>query len=376
MASTARKTRVLWLVKGLGPGGAEVLLVSTARVADMSRFHFEAAYVLPWKDKLVPRLEALGVATHCLGRRTADLRWLLALRRLLVRGHYDVVHLHSPLVAGVARLVIRTLPSGRRPAVVSTEHNTWSSFALPTRLLNALLFRTDAKRFAVSEDVRQSVWPSLRRDVETLVHGVVLDDAVTSRSRRADVRRQLAIGDDDVLIATVANYRAQKAYPDLLVAAATVVAQQPRARFIAVGQGPLEAEITARHAELGLGDRFELLGYRADVVDLLSASDVFTLASVHEGFPIALMEALVAGVPVVATSVGGIPDAVVSGVNGLLVPPGQPAALASALLEMVSDDDLRAACAQGALVTGADFDIRNAVRHLEATYEQVARQAG
>lgn len=372
--STAGATRVLWLVKGLGPGGAEMLLVSSARVADLQRFHFEAAYVLPWKDRLVPRLEALGIATHCLGRRTADLRWVLALRALLVRGRFDVVHLHSPLVAGVARLVVRTLPRSRRPAVVSTEHNTWSSFALPTRLLNALLCLGDAQRFAVSEDVRQSVWPALRGGVQTLVHGVVLEDAAASRDRREAVRRELGVADGEVLIVTVANYRAQKSYPDLLQAAATVLAEQPRARFIAVGQGPLEADIVARHAELGLGDRFRLLGYRADVSDLLGASDVFTLASVHEGFPIALMEALAAGVPVVATAVGGIPDAVVPGVNGLLAPAGQPQELAAALARMVGDDALRTACAAGALRTGAGFDIRHAVRRLEQAYTAAAAQ--
>ena len=139
----------------------------------------------------------------------------------------------------------------------------------------------------------------------------------------------------------------------------------PRARFLAVGQGPQEAEVVAQHAELGLGDRFQLLGYRSDVMDVLSACDVFALASLHEGFPIALMEAMAMGVPLVATSVGGVPDAVVDGVNGLVVEPGRPDDLAAALVRMTSDDELRARCAAATLGARDAFDIRTAVRTIE-----------
>ncbi|MBA2327017.1 MAG: hypothetical protein H0V95_10295, partial [Actinobacteria bacterium] len=101
---------VLWLIKGLGPGGAEHLLVSTARVVDRSRFRFTAAYLLDWKDALVAPLEAEGVDVCCLGVTDGrDLRWAVRLRRFLRQHHFDVVHVHSPLVAAVARLVLLTL---------------------------------------------------------------------------------------------------------------------------------------------------------------------------------------------------------------------------------------------------------------------------
>lgn len=371
MPNGSPRIRVLWLVKGLGPGGAETLLVSAARVADHERFRYDVAYLLPWKSQLVPRLTAAGARVHLLGRSASDLRWVLALRRLVLRERYDVLHLHSPLVAGVARLLVLTLPRRKRPVVVSTEHNTWSSYAWPTRILNALLHTRDAKRYAVSHDVEHSIWPHARQGVEVLVHGLVLDDAAADRPHRDSVRGRLGVGPKDVLIGTVANYREQKGYPDLLAAAAAVLREEPRARFIAVGQGPLEQEIKARHAALELGGRFRLLGFREDVLDILSACDVFALASLHEGFPIAVMEAMAMGVPVVATSVGGVPDAVQPGLNGFIVPPGRPHELAAALLEMVSDDDLRRRCAAAALDSGQQYDIRHAVRHLEDVYEHL-----
>ena len=119
----------------------------------------------------------------------------------------------------------------------------------------------------------------------------------------------LGVADDEILIGTVANLRATKGYPDLLVAAPRrSCAGSPTARFVAVGRGPLEDELRAQHAQLGLGDRFEFLGFRPDAVRVMSAFDVFCLPSHHEGLPIALMEALALGLPVVATGSAASPS--------------------------------------------------------------------
>ncbi len=155
--SPSGPVRVLWLVKGLGPGGAEQLLVSSARVADHSRFTYHAAYVRPDKDQLVPQLAASGVpATLLGGGRWGQLWWPWRLRRLIAG--FDVVHAHSPLVAGVARVAARTIPAGRRPVTVSTEHNVWANFSPPTRMLNAVTAGLDERRWAVSDEVRRSMW--------------------------------------------------------------------------------------------------------------------------------------------------------------------------------------------------------------------------
>lgn len=363
------RTKVLWLVKGLGPGGAETLLLSMARVADHDRFAYEAAYLLPWKDHLVERLRLERVGVHCLqASRLLDPRWVLRLRALLRSGDYDVVHLHSPLVAGVARLVVRTLPRSCRPRIVSTEHNTWWSFSPATRWLNALLYRRDDVRFAVSNEVLSTIWPRLRQSVEVLVHGLVLEDVDAARAARPGMRGELGVDEDTVVIGTVANFRAQKGYPDLLAAAAQVLAKRNDVLFVAVGQGPLEDEVRRRHAELGLGNRFRLLGYREDVPRVLAACDVFVLASLHEGFPVAVMEALASGVPLVATSVGGVPDAVVDGVHGFTVPPSNPDLLAERLLQLAADAELRQRFAVAAREAGRQFDISVAVGRLEDAY--------
>ena len=362
--------RVLWLVKGLGVGGAERLLLAAAAVHDRAAFAIEAAYVVGAKDQLVAGLEAKGVPVTLLGTG-AGLGWVRALRAELASGRFDVVHVHSPLLAGVARLAGRTVPRRRRPLLVTTEHNGWSTFALPTRLLNALTVALDDATLAVSEETRASFWwPRTRRRTQVVVHGVDLAAIRQASGERDEVRRQLGLSPGDVAVLTVANYRRQKAWPDLLAAARDVVDRGLPVRFLAVGQGPLESEVVALHARLGLADHMTLLGRRDDVPRLLAAADVFLLASTYEGYPVAVMEALGAGLPVVATAVGGVVDAV-DAAAGVLVAPGRPDLLAAALAGVIDDPAERARLAAGATVAGRRYDIAHAAAVTEDLYRRL-----
>ncbi|HEX2699142.1 MAG TPA: glycosyltransferase [Acidimicrobiales bacterium] len=369
-----RRLRVLWLVKGLGIGGAERLLVAGAGARDEAGFAIEAAYVVPVKSQLVGDLEERGVPVTCLGGGRPG-AWVPRLRALLVSGRFDVVHVHSPLLAGTTRLAVRTLPKRRRPAIVTTEHNGWSTFTLTTRLLNAFTAPLDDATIAVSEETRASMWwPGTRRRTAVLVHGVDLDTLRSARRHRAAVRRQLGLVDDDVAVMTVANYREQKAWPDLLAAARAVIDRGLPVRFVTVGQGPLQAEIEALHRRLELGDRVLLLGRRDDVPSLLAAADVFVLASTYEGYPLAVMEALGAGLPVVATAVGGVVDAVGPD-SGVLVPPGRPDLLAEAVARVATDPGERARLAAGAARAGDAYDVATAVAATETIYRRIAPPA-
>lgn len=369
---TERPIRVLWAIKGLGPGGAEQLLVSSARVADHHRFRYAVAFVRPDKDQLLPALAEAGVESTLLsGGRVGTWLWPWRLRALM--GNFDIVHAHSPLLAGIARLAARTLPRGKRPVTVSTEHNVWGNFAFPTRLLNAITAKLDARRWAVSHEVRRSMWPALRRDTQVLIHGIVQDSPPVASGTRERVRRDLGLDDDAVVSLTVANLRKEKDYPNLLKAARIALAENPRLVMLAVGQGPLLDEITELSMELGFGDRFRILGYRRDVPELLAASDIFTLSSAHEGLPVSIMEAMDAGLPVVATTVGGVPEAVADGVSGILVPPHDPESLASALVAMATDPELRARMGTEAKTRATQFDIRTAVAEQQSAYAELVR---
>jgi glycosyltransferase involved in cell wall biosynthesis len=367
-----RPIRVLSLIKGLSLGGAERLLSLMAEFRDRDAFRYEAAYLLPWKDGLVDQFQADGVPVHCLeGGREWDIRWVSRLRRLVRDRRYDVVHVHSPYVAGLARLGLKSLSPRLRPRLVYTEHLPWWGYRRPTRLLNRLTYRLDDANLAVSRTVRESVHPRLRHRVDVVIHGIAPQRIREHRRHRDDVRRELGVKPGEILVGTVAHLTRQKGYPVLLEAAQRLVERGLPVRFMAVGRGPEEVRIRETHERLALGDRFQFLGFRPDAIRLMSAFDIFVLASWYEGLPVTVMEALTLGIPPVATRVGGTPEVITSGVEGLLVPPGRPDELGAAIASLARAPDLRREMSRAAMQRASTFDIEAATRKVEATYRSV-----
>jgi glycosyltransferase involved in cell wall biosynthesis len=305
------RVKVLWLIKGLGPGGAEKLLVTHARFGDHQIFEYSAAYFVPWKDQIVPELADFGVEATCLGTgRDADIRWVFRLWLHLWKGRFDVVHVHSPQPAAATRVLVKLLPKKRRPRLVYTEHNEWGKHRRSTRWMNQHTMRWAGRVFAVSKGVARSM--NGGDDVEVLYHGIDME-AVQATTDRLGVREELGISNDAFVIGTVANLRWEKGYDVLLKAARRLLLESKTGTntwFLSVGQGPLEDELMVLHDQFGLGDRFRFLGYRGDATRVMSTFDVFCLASRHEGLPVVLMEAAALGIPIVATDVGGIREVV------------------------------------------------------------------
>lgn len=366
--------RVLWLIKGLGLGGAERLLALTAARIDRARFDVEVAYLLPWKDALVPELEGSGVRTTCLGaKRTTDPAWVRRLRRLLRSGDHDLIHTHSPVVAVAARML-----AGGRVPVVHTEHNVWERYRWATYAANAATYGRNAAVIAVSDGVARSIrtarWTRAvaAPPVETLHHGVDVDGVPRGEDARAAARVRLGIPPHAPVIGTVGNFNPKKDHAGLLAAVDILRRGQPDVVALLVGSGMLEDRLRAEAADRGLADHVRFLGSRDDVLELLPALDVFVLSSRYEGLPIALLEAMAAGVPAVATRVGGVPEAVEHGRQGLLVAPGDPDALATAVSKLLDDPQLRHEMARAA--TGhvrTRFSIGRAVRRIEEVYDQL-----
>jgi glycosyltransferase involved in cell wall biosynthesis len=372
-----RRLRILLVIKGLGHGGAERLLMETVAAGDHDAFHYEVAYVLASADGLADAIAAGGTPVHGLGAtRSADVRWLARLRSLVRAGDFDVVHFHLPYTAALGRLAVGTLGRRERPAVVYTEHSLWNKAAVVTKGINRLGVARDESLIVVSQAAHDALPDSLRGRARVIVHGVgrTEADALTARRDevRGQVRAELGVPDGDLLLLSVANLRPEKGHDVLLEASRILVDRGVPVRVAAVGGGPIEEEVRARHRVLDLGDHVLLLGQRDDVLRLMAGSDVFVLASRQEGLPVTLMEATSVGMPIVATAVGGVPQVVTDGVDGLIVPPGDPVALADALERVVSDPGLRARLGSAAKVKSAMFDVTAASREIEGIYLRLA----
>ena len=362
--------RILLLVKGLGKGGAEQLLVGAIRYGDRATFHYEVAYLLPWKDDLVDELTGLGVTTHCL-RGSRSLKWVGRLRRLVLEREIDLVHVHSPYPAAAVRLVV----PGSVP-VVYTEHNLWARYRAPTYWSNLLTFQRNQHVFAVSDHVRRSIsYPRpLKRlrmpPVETLYHGI--DHEPLRTAARADgIRESMGIPEGVPIVGTVAHLKPHKGHRDLLEAASLVRGRYPDVRFVLVGRGPLEGTLRQRARELGLDGTITFTGFRDDALSVVTTFDVFVLPSHHEGLPLALVEAMALGKPPVVTRVGGNPEVVRQGQDGLVVEPADPKALAEAIFSLLDDERWRRRMGEAAQERAASFDIRKAVPRIEQVYQGI-----
>ena len=363
--------RCLWFTKGLGRGGVERLLVDMFPLVDQSRFEIDVAYVLPWKNNYHQALEDHGANVVCLGSsRGGDPRWTYRLARLVARGSYDLIHTHAPL-PGVAARAASML--GSHPVIVHTEHNVWERYRWPTRLANSFTYHRNAAVIAVSDNVAASIrpWPHRRRPpVRTVHHGTVLSSVrAYSLDERRQRRQALGLPPDGVLIGNVGNFTAKKDQRNLL-AALSGPGTISQAHLALIGLGPLEEELRRTAAELGVANRTTFLGSRDDVFELLPLFDLFGVSSQFEGFPIALVEAMATGLPCIATAVGGIPEIIRPGENGLLVPPGDHLALRAAIEQMMLDPELARRCGAAARVAAEDLDLRKAVGQLEQVYSQ------
>jgi glycosyltransferase involved in cell wall biosynthesis len=189
---------------------------------------------------------------------------------------------------------------------------------------------------------------------------------------RQRLRGELGLG-DDLAVLVVARLHAEKGYDHLFEALPEIRrrTRQPF-RLLIAGEGPLRAAYEGRVRALGCGDVVRFLGFRKDIADLMIASDVFLLPSIAEAFGLALVEALYEGLPVVATRVGGIPEIVDDGIDGILIPPASADAIAGAVAELLSNPTKRAELAgKGRNKVVEKFSFEKMLRECEAVYSEL-----
>jgi glycosyltransferase involved in cell wall biosynthesis len=348
--------KVLLVVKGLDLGGIERMVVQLASGLRERDVDAEVAVFNGQRRQLFGELEAAGVPVHVVGASDRlSPKSVLALRSVIKRhGPFDVVHAHGPLPAVVARLAVR-----RSAVVLSTSHTLWSGLHPLTRAAWRSTVRFDHQPLAVSAAVAESLPRSRGGRARVIPHGIDLpqiERIIADRGPRSDgVVRAIC----------VASHRDVKNYPNLLEAVRQAHEAVPSLRLLAVGDGPSRPYHEQLAGELGLAEVVEFRAATTEVLSLMAASDVLVVASDFEGQPIVVSEAMALGVPVVATAVGRVPE-LVSPASGRVVPPRDPAALAAALVQVASDEELRARLGAAASAAASSWSLDDVVdAHLE-----------
>ncbi|OLB97413.1 MAG: hypothetical protein AUH30_10300 [Candidatus Rokubacteria bacterium 13_1_40CM_68_15] len=325
--STSRTRVVLHTESSLGLGGQEIRIVTEARW--LLEHGWDVVIACQPASRLRGEAWAAGLSVVTVRMRSAfDIAAVFALRRLISRLDVGIVHTHSSVDSWLATVAARST----RRSVVRSRH-----VSIPIIRRRALVYRLADRVLTTGEAIRAIVIaagvPAERVvSVPAGVDTARFHPGVSGKTVRDE------LGLTGLAVGLVANIRGSKGHNDFLDAALVVRRRLPAARFLIVGDGVGFDDVRRRVHDLGLTSHVVMTGFRRDVPEVMAALDVLVLPSTRsEATSQVIPQALAVGTPVVATAVGGIPEIVKDGVTGRLVPPGEPAALAAAIEDMLTD---------------------------------------
>jgi len=372
MASTP--TRVLYLSHAFAVGGAEEMVLNLVR--HLPPQYVPAVACIHEAGPIGLEIERTGVPFKVLGLKPGVLRPfdVLRLRDFLYECQPDIVHtflLTGSLYGRFAAMMARV------PVVIGTEVNVYEKKRKLHALAERWLMRDTDAVVASAESVRDFYIKQVKADpskVEVIYNAVDWAQLQATVSR-AEMRASIDVPLDAPLLTIIARLTEQKGHRILLDA--LVRSDLARAHLLVVGDGPLRQSLESQAANLGLSARVRFVGARRDLGNILAATDVFVMPSFWEGLPLAMVLAMGAGVPVVATRVAGIPEVVQDGVTGLLVPPGDSGELGAALSRVVNDDTTRVLLGQAARAfVGPRFGVDGYVHSVTALYDRLLAARG
>lgn len=360
-----KRIRILQLIDHLGTGGAQELLLSIAQRIDRNLIEMEVCTLHGW-GAYAMELEALGFPVHSLAQHRLDPRIPFRLLALLRRQRYQLLHLHleaSSLLGAVLGHYAHI------PCTVITVHslrNQMSFWFLPIlKFISPLVESYVAEaRLSWRELLEAGIpMPKLRYIPLGSAPFLGQEEGV------AGIRAELSPEEEGPILLNIARLHPQKGQSYLLRAMVRVLQRVPSARLLIVGDGPLRQQLERMVEELGLEGSVLFTGFRRDLARLYASCDLLVIPSVQEGLGMATLQAMAAGRPVVATSVGALSEAVVTGLTGLLVPPADPQALAEAILQLLEEPDLRERMGKQARAFAAQyFPVEAMVRGYERLY--------
>ena len=347
------QNQVLVTVLGLRSLGHRTVLVAHP-TGELRRRAEEGLDLIP----LAPRMEM-------------DLTAAWRLSRVLRQLRPDIVHAHDPHAVAMAALALSMHTGSARTGLVASRR---VDFHLGRNALSRWKYRQVDLFICASEAIRQMLLrDGIPRPKAVTVHeGIDLEHVAAAP--RADLHNELWLPHDAPIVGNVAALVPHKGQRHLIDAVPDVLRQEPDARFVIAGEGELRPSLEQQIRHLHLEKHVTLTGFRPDVLSLHKAFDVFVMSSVTEGLGTSLLDAMACGKPVVATAVGGIPEVVVDGETGFLVPPRDHAAMAAAIVRLLGDRALRERMGAAGLARVRErFSVDRMVKDTLRVYERIVR---
>lgn len=338
------KIRLLYVIYSLDNGGAETLAIRLAEKLSKDLFDVVVCS-LSDRGPLRTLLEQKHIRYFTLGKREGkDPGVALRLRKVIRDERIDIIHTHNQGPLLYTYLATRMMRNG--PKIVHTEHiNMVKEFSYSRKhmLYNSLLYRSLDGFINIARHLTDSyrdAFTSPHTKIQT-IHNCV-DLAEYDFSPTSDLRAELDLKQGTPLIGCISALRRQKDHDTLLKAMEKVKRDVPETVLVLAGDGELRDELLEQVRQLDLSWNVKFLGFRSDIANLLAQFDIFVLASLYEGLPLCILEAMAAGKPVVATDADGTNELIVNGETGLLVPLRDPGKFADAILSLLQDADMAA----------------------------------
>jgi len=337
ISTTTRPVRVVHLITNLDRGGAESILRDVVTCSDRQQFEHVVVSLFLGDTPIADDIRSQGIRVIDMGMSSKwDAGALIRLGATIRRESPDIVQgwlFHTNVLARVVGRMCRV------PIVVSAHHSV-STEGRHRDFLYKWTHHMDDRAIAVCDAVRRAEIErtGVAEDrIVTIYNGIPDVPPADRDATRQELLDLLQLPGDARLVGTIGRLSQAKGYPDYARAIQVIVKAHPDAHFVWVGGGSDRSALTAAVVRLGIAEHVHMLGDRSDARHLLAAMDIFVLPSLWEGLSIALLEAMAAGLPVVATAVGGTPEVVVAGETGVLVPPSNPDELANAVIKLLND---------------------------------------
>ena len=350
MSSTVQYISILFVIDGLEFGGGERGFLQLIRGLTCERYNIHVA-TSP-EGVFFKVLIGMGIDVIPLNlKKRVSAKNIKRLSRITRERKINIIHSQGARADFYARIAARMLKS--KPRVVSTIQMPVEGFDVgPLRKNVYRFFDRFSERYvdrfvAVSEVLRKTLIDQHKipeGKVVKIYNGIEIEEYRPNgkevRSQKSEVRREFGLAKNVSVIGAIGRMVWQKGFKYLIQAIPDIVRDVPDAKFLFVGDGPLRERLEALSKELRVRDNLIFTGFRSDIKEILSAIDIIVTPSLLEGFPMITLEAMAMAKPIIATNIDGITEQITNGVNGILVPPKDPSALAKGIIKVLNDKEL------------------------------------